>query len=315
MSDSSALLADAVRRLAAAGVGNPRLDARLLWEHAHSSNPPLEGGSNLAKPNSGRGMPLASEDYPSPKSSLASLKKISTLPQGEGEILECFESVVVRRTAREPLAYITGHKEFWSLDFEVGPDTLIPRPETETIIEQALAIFPDRNASLAVLDLGTGTGCLLVAFLKEFPNTRGLGIDLSEKACAVSRRNAARHELGDRCEIRVGDWAATVTGPFDVILSNPPYIRTPDLAGLEPEVVCYEPIPALDGGPDGLDAYRVLAPELVRLLRPGGHALVEVGAGQSGEVAALMLQAGLEVVRIAPDLAGIPRVLTVRRIA
>ena len=266
MSDSSALLADAVRRLAAAGVGNPRLDARLLLEFA-------KGDERL------------------------------------------FESFVVRRTAREPLAYITSHKEFWSLDFEVGPDTLIPRPETETIIEQALAIFPDRNASLAVLDLGTGTGCLLVAFLKEFPNTRGLGIDLSEKACAVSRRNAARHEVGDRCEIRVGDWAATVTGTFDVILSNPPYVRTADLAGLEPEVVCYEPIPALDGGPDGLAAYRVLAPELVRLLRPGGHALVEIGVGQSGEVAALTLHAGLEVVRIAPDLAGIPRVLTVRRIA
>jgi len=313
VSDSGASLNDAVRRFAAAGVGNSRLDARVLWEFAHSSDPPLEGGSNLAKPNSGRGVPLTSEDYPSPKSSLASLKKISTLPQGEVEILEYFAALVSRRAAREPLAYITGRREFWSLDFEVGPGTLVPRPETETIIEQALAVFLDKTASMTVLDLGTGTGCLLLAFLKEYPNAHGLGVDLSEKACTIARRNAARHGLEERCEIRSGDWAKEVAGPFDAILSNPPYVRTGDLAGLEPEVVRYEPIMALDGGADGLAAYRILAPELARLLRPGGRALVEIGAGQSEDVVALMAQAGLETLRITPDLAGIPRVLVMER--
>ena len=263
MSDSSSLLADAARRLAAAGVDNPRLDARVLLEHAKGDN-------------------------------------------------RLFESFVSRRTLREPLAYITGHKEFWSLDFVVSPDTLIPRPETEIIVEQVLGIFPDRGASIALLDLGTGTGCLLIAVLKEFPNAHGSGIDLSEKTCAVALQNAACHGLGERCDIRVGDWTRSVAGPFDVILSNPPYIRTADLADLEPEVALYEPIMALDGGPDGLAAYRALAPELVRLLRPGGHALVEIGAGQSGEVAALMVHAGLETMRIAPDLAGIPRVLVMQ---
>ena len=265
MSDSGALLDGAVRRFAAAGVGNSRLDARVLWEFA----------------------------------------------KGDGEL---FESLVVRRSKREPLAYITSHREFWSLDFEVGPGTLVPRPETETIIEQALALFPDRNTPMTVLDLGTGTGCLLLAFLKEYPNAHGLGIELSEKACAVAQRNSARHGLGERCEIRIGDWAREVAGPFDVILSNPPYIRTGDLAGLEPEVVRYEPIMALDGGADGFAAYRTLAPELARLLRPGGYALVEIGAGQSDEAMALMAQAGLETLRIAPDLAGIPRVLVMRRV-
>ena len=282
MSDSSALLADAVRRLAAAGVGSPRLDARVLLEHARSLSSPVHGGG---------------------------------AERSEADGASLFESFVIRRAEREPLAYITGRREFWSLDFEVTPGTLIPRPETETIIEQALALLTDHSAPLDVLDLGTGTGCLLIAFLKEFPSARGLGIDFSEKACAVARRNMARHGVEKRCEIRHGDWAGTVTGTFDVILSNPPYVRTADLKDLEPEVARYEPIMALDGGPDGLAAYRLLAPQLARLLRPGGHALVEIGAGQSDEVAALMVQAGLETVRIAPDLAGIPRVLVVRRLA
>ncbi len=254
---SETLLRDAARRLAAAGIENPRLDARLLLEHAHGDN---------------------------------------TL----------FESLICRRAAREPLAYITGRKEFWSLDFEVGPGVLIPRPETETIIEQALAVFPDRAAPLDVLDLGTGTGCLLIAFLKEFPNACGLGIDVSQEACAVAHRNVVRHGLAARGAIRGGDW--NVTGTYDAILTNPPYIKTGDLAGLEPEVA-YEPVLALDGGADGLSAYRALASALAVLLRPGGHALLEIGAEQEGDVAAVLSPSGLDVVCTAPDLAGIPRVL------
>lgn len=257
MSDS--LLLDAARRLAAAGIESPRLDARLLLAHAN-------GDSSF------------------------------------------FESLVTRRAAREPLAYITGRKEFWSLDFEVGPGGLIPRPETETIVEQALAFFPDRAAPLKVLDLGTGTGCLLVALLKEFPNAAGLGIDKSEEAQVYVSRNVARHGLVGRCAIQSGDWAEVFAGLYDVILSNPPYIKTADLTGLEPEVG-FEPILALDGGQDGLSAYRAMAPALARLLSPNGRVFLEIGVGQSGEVGPILAQSGLQVIKVAPDLAGIPRVL------
>ena len=225
-----------------------------------------------------------------------------------------FESFIARRAAREPLAYITGRKEFWSLDFEVGPGVLIPRPETETVIEQALAFFPGRSAPLEVLDLGAGAGCLPVAFLKEFPNASALGIEKSEEARAYALRNVARHGLAERCEIRDGDWAEAIAGPYDAILSNPPYIKPADLAGLEPEVA-NEPILALDGGADGLSAYRALAPALTRLLSPNGRVFLEIGAGQSGEVGAVLAQSGLEVIKVAPDLAGIPRVLVAGRTA
>jgi release factor glutamine methyltransferase len=261
----SETLRDAARLLTAAGVANPRREARLLQEHAQRQARSL-----------------------------------------------LFESFISRRAAREPLAYIVGRKEFWSLEFEVGPGVLIPRPETETFIEQALACFPDRMAPLEVLDLGTGNGCLLIAFLKEFPNARGLGIDISEKALAYAKRNVARHGLDGRCEIRRGDWAEAVAGSYDVVLANPPYVRTADLGGLEPEVRC-EPVLALDGGPDGLAAIRALAPSLARLLRPEGLVFLEIGAGQGKEVAALLAKSGLETVNIANDLAGIPRVLTARR--
>ena len=285
MSDS--LLLEAAGRLAAAGIENPRLDARVLLEHANRLFPlPMrEGTRDRAAIERGRG-----------NTDTASL----------------FESFVSRRIAREPLAYITGRKEFWSLDFEVGPGVLIPRPETETVVEQALTVFLSRTAPLRVLDLGTGTGCLLVAFLKEFPNTHGLGIDRSEEARAFALRNAARHGLAGRCEIRGGDWAEAVAGPYDVILSNPPYIKTADLAGLEPEVA-YEPVLALDGGPDGLSAYRALAPALAGLLSPSGCAFLEIGAGQSAEVGAVLARSGLNVNKVAPDLAGIPRVLVAGR--
>ena len=256
MSDS--LLVEGARRLVAAGVQSPRLDARLLLEHSKGDEARFEG-------------------------------------------------FIARRAAREPLAYITGRREFWSLDFEVGPGVLIPRPETETLVEQALAFFPDRAAPLKILDLGIGTGCLPVALLKEFPNARGLGIDRSDEARAYALRNVARHGLAERCEIRGGDWAEATAGPYDVILSNPPYIRTTELAGLAPEVA-YEPVLALDGGPDGLSAYRGLAPVLTRLLSPNGYAFLEIGAGQSAEVGAVLAQSGIHLINLAPDLAGIPRV-------
>lgn len=208
------------------------------------------------------------------------------------------EEQVARRIAREPVAYILGHKGFWTLDIQVGPGALIPRPETETLIEQLLKHVPDRTAALDILDLGTGTGCLLAAALAEYPNARGVGVDSSPDALAWARRN-----LGDRARLVENDFMQ-IDGAYDVILSNPPYIRSDDIPNLAPEVRLYEPARALDGGPDGLDAYRALGPVIRRLLKPGGLAFLEIGAGQGAEVSALL---GLDILGIVPDLAGIER--------
>ena len=292
-------LAEAARRLAAAGVGNPRLDARLLWTHAQRLSLSPAGGER-------RGEGVFGDDLQSPP---------DPLPQGgRGNFVELFESLVSRRAAREPLAYITGHKEFWSLDFHVAPGVLVPRPESETIIEQALATLPDKAAPLRVLDLGVGSGCLLISFLKEFRNACGLGVDSSEKACAVARHNAERLGVAERCQVALADWRENISDTCDVILANPPYIRSAEIAGLEPEVSRFEPAAALDGGPDGLSAYSMLAPEMTRLLRPGGLAFVEIGSGQEHDVSCLMRAAGLGIERIAADLAGIPRVLVTIRL-
>jgi len=316
-------LDEAVATLRAAGVDNPRLDARLLWEFA-KNYPPLEGpasdsvrarseakqGSKFAQQISGRGLPAASD--PSPKN--PSLRSdFSTLPQGEGSAIAVFDSLIARRAAREPLAYITGHREFWSLDFAVGPGVLIPRPDTETLIEELIRRYPDRTAPLSILDLGTGSGCLLVAALTEFPNARGVGVDSSPDALAWARRNVALHGLEARASLIETDWPEEASPGFDVILANPPYIPSADIGALEPEVSRFEPRQALDGGPDGLDAYRALAPRIARLLKPAGTAFLEFGRGQDKDVAAIMTASGLEIVKISPDLAGILRCVIVNR--
>ncbi len=237
--------ADTAERLRAAGVDNPRLDARLL----------------------------------------------------------ATEEQIARRIAREPVAYILGHKGFWTLDIQVGPGVLIPRPETETLIEEMLRRIPDRTAALDIVDLGTGSGCLIAAALSEYPGAHGTGIDASEAALSWARKNTA-------AELVLGDFAA-IGGGYDVILSNPPYIRTGDIALLAPEVRLYEPVQALDGGPDGLAAYRAL--EIGRLLKPQGLAFLEIGAGQGADVAAVIASKGLKVLDIVPDLAGIERCVVVGR--
>jgi release factor glutamine methyltransferase len=182
----------------------------------------------------------------------------------------------------------------------------VPRPETETLIEAALSAVPVREASLSIADLGAGSGALLAAALKEFPNARGTGIERSAEARAYGEVNLARHGLKLRAKLMPIDWNEA-EGRFDLVFSNPPYIPSGDIAGLDPEVRQYEPHAALDGGPDGLEAYRSLARLLPRLLRPGGWAFLELGQGQRHAVE--LLFQGLEVVRVAPDLAGIPRVL------
>jgi release factor glutamine methyltransferase len=222
-----------------------------------------------------------------------------------------FEPLISRRLRHEPVAFITGHKEFWSLDFEVGLGVLIPRPETETLIEAALVELLDRTRAYRVADFGTGTGCLLIAMLREYPNAIGVGIDVSEEALGWAKRNVARFGLEGRAELVHGGWDAA-PGRFDLILSNPPYISTREVTALPPDVRDYEPQAALDGGPDGLSAYRAMAYILKRQLKSEGLALLEIGAGQHQMVEEIMKAERLKVARIALDLAGIPRCIVVR---
>jgi release factor glutamine methyltransferase len=219
-----------------------------------------------------------------------------------------FETLLTRRTAREPLALIVGHREFWSMAFQVSPATLIPRPDSETLIEAALTAFAHRPAPQSILDLGTGTGCLLLALLKEFPSAFGIGLDLIPAAAALAKRNAAQNGLAHQSSFVAGNWTNSIAGRFDLIISNPPYIRRPDIDTLMPEVARYEPKPALDGGPDGYDAYRAIIPALRHHLKPDGTAILELGGEQANYVISLAHAAGLEA-SIRLDLAGISRVI------
>ena len=219
-----------------------------------------------------------------------------------------FDALVTQRAAHVPLAYLTGHREFWSLDLAVSSATLIPRPDSETIVEAALR---EVAAPRLVLDLGTGSGCLLLAVLHERPGAFGVGVDRSAGALAIARANAARCGLSDRAAFVQGDSAEAIEARFDLILSNPPYIPAPDIPGLMPEVALHEPLSALDGGTDGLDAYRRIIPSLPRRLSPVGCAVLEIGIGQGEAVSALAAEVGLSAMSH-PDLAGIPRALVLR---
>jgi release factor glutamine methyltransferase len=218
-----------------------------------------------------------------------------------------------RVAAREPLGRVLGRREFWGLDFALSPDTLEPRPESETIVEAVLARLCDRRAPYRFLDLGTGTGCLLLALLSEYPEASGVGIDLAPGAAATARLNAAALGLHGRAAFVAGDWGRALTGVFDAVVANPPYIASPAIAELMPEVRDHDPRLALDGGEDGLAAYRAIAADLSRLLVPGGRFAAEIGMGQEAAVAAIVAAGGLAVETIAPDLAGIRRCLVARR--
>ena len=220
---------------------------------------------------------------------------------------EQFDGFIARRASHEPVAYITGHREFWSLDFEVGKGVLIPRPDTEILVEQALKEFPARDVQLRAVDLGAGSGAIVIAFLHERPEAKGLAIENSPNAMIWVRRNIEKHGLHERCVAQGDDWLVLEHDKFDVIFSNPPYVQTADIAELESDVRLFEPHAALDGGRDGLDAYRALAPVVARSLSPMGRAFFEIGQGQVEQVPSILHASGLDVLRIVPDLAGIPR--------
>ena len=225
-------------------------------------------------------------------------------------VADSFEALLQRRLAHEPLAYITGSRDFWTITLAVGPGVLIPRPDSETLIEAALAHF-EASPPATVLDLGTGPGTLLFAALSEFQSAQGLGVDASDDALAYARRNAAALGLADRATLVRGDWGEGLSGPFDLILCNPPYVESD--AALSPEVL-NEPHGALFAGPDGLDDYRRLAPQIARLLAPEGCACVEIGYTQAQAVRALLEAEGLDVA-VRRDLAGRDRCLLVRQSA
>lgn len=218
-------------------------------------------------------------------------------------------SLLARRVRREPMAYILGRQGFWTLDLAVTSATLIPRADSETLIEAALAAFPDRSRVTRLLDLGTGSGALLLAALGEFTAATGVGVDISEAAVSAARGNAAACGLGDRAVFLVGRWGDALGGRFDLVVCNPPYVESGQIAGLMPEVLRHEPVLALDGGSDGLDAYRAVLVQLPALLALDGRAVIELGAGHGGAVAGLAEAAELRVESVRADLGGHPRAL------
>ena len=272
-----AAVADAQARLAAAGIESPRREARLLVSLAAG----IDAAAIIGSPE--RPLPAGAERR--------------------------FEELVARRVAREPLSRIVGKREFWSLEFALSPDTLDPRPDSETLVEAALQRIPDRQAPLRIVDFGTGTGCLLLALLAELPRARGFGIDIAPGAVAAARQNAAAMCLENRAFFAVAGWGAALSGNIDVAVANPPYIPSGAIAGLEPEVARHDPWRALDGGADGLRAHRELAPHLQRLLSASGFAVVEIGAGQAAQAAQIYGAAGLDEAGRHRDLRGVERCL------
>lgn len=273
--DFATALAEGTARLSAAGIEGPRRDARLLLASA-SGLPP---GSLVAWPERRLEEPARA----------------------------LYRSYLERRAAREPVARILGTREFWSLPFRLSSATLDPRPDSETLVAALLARLPERHAPLRLLDLGTGSGCLLLALLSELPAAWGLGVDFEPEAAAAAAANAAALGLAERAAFLAGDWATALEGRFDIVVANPPYIAHDALTGLEPEVRLHDPRGALDGGPDGLDGYRALAPQLPRLLQPGGWAAVEIGADQADAASRLMSLEGPGSPERLYDLGGRPR--------
>jgi release factor glutamine methyltransferase len=271
------------RRLKACAIDTPDLDARLLVGHA------------LGLDHAG-------------------LARASARALAADEIAR-IEALVARRLAGEPIARITGVKEFWGLPLAISPSVLVPRPETETVVERALAVIDSggsRGRALRIVDLGTGSGAIMLALLSELPRAFAVGTDREWTALAVARGNATRLGLAARAAFVACDFGHALAGGFDFLVTNPPYVSSDDIAGLDPDVRDYDPRVALDGGADGLAAYRAIAADARALLNPNAHLVTEIGAGQGDAVVSLLAAAGLDRIAVTPDLAGIPRAVSAR---
>ncbi|MDK3016380.1 peptide chain release factor N(5)-glutamine methyltransferase [Pseudodonghicola flavimaris] len=268
-------MAAAAARLRAAGVDSPARDARVLLAHA-------------ARIEAARVTLIAPEEL-------------------DHDVADRYEQLIALRAIRVPVSHLIGERDFYGRRFKVSGEVLDPRPETETLIEAALAEPFER-----LLDLGVGSGCILVTLLAERPGATGLGVDLSEAACLQASANAVLHRVTPRADIRQSDWFDAVTGTFDLIVSNPPYIAADEMAGLSEEVRRHEPHLALTDGGDGLGAYRRIAAGVAGHLRPGGRLLVEIGPTQAAAVCGIFSQAGLSDLNVVPDLDGRDRVVSAR---
>ncbi len=277
-----ALLRDTAVALTAAGIDNVRFEARLLLGRA--------AGLSVEQL-------VAHGGNPAPAGVVAAMRELTG-----------------RRVRREPMAYILGEREFWGLPFKVSPAVLVPRPDSETLIETVLDLLPERERPLRILDLGVGSGCLLLTLLKEYPRATGVGVDASSEALAIAGENAETLGVAPRVRLAVDDWrragwASRLEGPFDLLVSNPPYIETSTITALMPEVANHEPRLALDGGPDGLEAYRIIAAAAPGLIVPGGWALVEGGEGQAIDISRIFSAAGMSPRPPRKDLGGVERVV------
>lgn len=271
-------LAVAQTRLAEAGVETPALDAKLLLLFAES----LETAALMADPDAPMAAPKA------------------------------FEAAIKRRCTREPVSKILGYRDFWAHRFAVSPDVLDPRPDTETLIEAVLEQSP-KEGNARILDLGTGSGCILLTLLEEYPAATGIGVDVSQAALAVAKRNAEAMKLTHRAEFLSSDWFMALDETFDLVVSNPPYISTLEKTSLSPEVIDWDPEAALFAGMDGLQAYREIADGLAAVLKPDGTAFFEIGQGQGDAVADLFKNVGFKRISSRFDLGGIERCICVQR--
>lgn len=278
---------DTAVALTAAGIDNARFEARLLL--AEASGLTIE--QLVAR---------GTDDVPA-------------------NVVEMARSLTARRVRREPMAYILGEREFWGLPFKVSPAVLVPRPDSETLIEAVLSLMPDRARAWRILDLGLGSGCLLLTLLREYPQARGVGLEASAEALAVAQENANALGVADRAQLIAGDWRRpgwaeallqALGGPFDLVVSNPPYIASAAVPNLMPEVSSFEPRLALDGGAEGFDAYQVIIAASPRLVTAGGFMAVEAGEGQATEITRIFAAAGLTPRPPWKDLGGIDRVVT-----
>lgn len=268
---------NAANRLRKAGVKTPLLDSRLLLQNV---------------------LGISYEQL-----------LVSATRELTGEEEQAFEAYVMRRLKREPVAKILGEKEFWGMKFKTTSATLDPRPDTETLIESVLRNYKEKDRPFKILDLGTGTGCILISLLKEYPNATGLGVDRSLEALQIARENAEKNNVAERLDFVQSDWFSNVTDKYDIIVSNPPYIKNDSIKHLSEEVALYEPKLALEGGNEGLDAYKRIVSGIDNFLNPHAKGFFEIGKWQEEPVAEIIHKQGLQVAEVWEDLAGVPRVV------